>query len=138
MRAAEVAFVAFLERLALLVADEHDLVLIELGEAGAQRAVVAEELVAVQLDELVEHQVEVIGEHRPIGMPGDLDRFPGIELAVDAARRVGQLAAERADLVAQLGPFRLARFQLSDAFFELIDRLLECQSVSEAGHRGKA
>ena len=134
MGAAEEALVAFFERLAFVMADDQHLVAIELGEAGAQRAVVAEELVAVQLDELVEQQVEIVGEHRPIGMPGDLHRFPRIELAVDAARRVGQLAAQRADLVAQLGRLRLGRFELRDLLLEPIDRLLECQAVGGAGH----
>ena len=56
MGAAEVAGVALLERLAFLMADDHHLVAIELGPAGADRPVVAEGLVAVQLDELVEDQ----------------------------------------------------------------------------------
>ena len=94
MGAAEEALVAFFERLAFLMADDEHFVAIELGEAGAERAVVAEELVAVQLDELVEHEVEVVGGHRPLGMAGDLDGFPGVELAVDAAHGVGELAAE--------------------------------------------
>ena len=134
MGAAEEAFVAFFERFAFMVADDHDLVAIELGEAGAERAVVAEELVAVELDEFVEDEVEVVGEHRPIGMAGDLDRFPGIEPAVDAADRVGELAAERADLIVQLGRFRLGGVERANSLLDLVDRLLECQSVGCACH----
>src|SRR6187399_2999076 len=101
MRAAEEAFVALFECFAFVVADDEDLVAVELGETSSKRAVVTVELVAVELDEFIEEQVEIVGQHRPIGMTGDLDRFPRIEFAVDTANRFGELAAERADLIAQ-------------------------------------
>ncbi len=134
MGAAEEALVAFFERFALVVAGDHHLVAIELGEAGAERAVVAIELVAVEFDEFVEHEVEVVGEHRPVGMPGDLHRLPRVELAVDAAGGVGQLAAERADLVVQLGRLRFRRVELVDPLLERVNRLFEGESVDCAGH----
>ena len=66
MGAAVEALAAFLERVALLMADEHDAIIAEPGEAGADGPVVAEGPVAVQLDELVEDQVDVIERLRPL------------------------------------------------------------------------
>ncbi len=134
MGAAEETLIAFFERFSFVVAGDHDFVSVEFGEAGAECAVVAIELVAVELDEFVEHQVEIVGEHRPIGMAGNLDRFPGVELAVDAACGVGEFAAERTDLVAQFGRLRLGRFEFGDALLEGMDRLFEGESVDCAGH----
>ena len=77
MGAAEEALVALLERAALLVADEHHLEVVEPGEAGADGPVVAERPVAVQLDELVEDQLDVVERLRPLadaGRPGPSPR----------------------------------------------------------------
>ena len=54
----------------LLMADEHDAEVAQAGEAGADGAVVAEGPVAVQLDELVEDQVDVVERLRPFADGG--------------------------------------------------------------------
>ena len=81
--AAVEARLPFLERVALLVADEQDLEVAEPGEAGADGPVVAEGPVAVQLDELVEDQLDVVERLRPVRVPGDEDRLPGRQGRVD-------------------------------------------------------
>ena len=85
------------------MADDHDLIRVELGPAGPDGPVVAEGLVPMQLDEFVEDQFQVVGRHGALGMPGDLDRFPGLQLAVDPLLLVGQLAPQAANFIAGLG-----------------------------------
>ena len=100
----EVAGAAFLEVLAFLVADDHDPIGVELGPAGANCPIVAEELVAVQFDELLEDQFEVVGGHGPIGMPGDLDRLPRLQIGRKSASSARSSSRrEPADLIADLG-----------------------------------
>src|SRR5690606_28545691 len=94
MRAAIKTLLAFLERLAFLMADDHHFVFVQLGEAGADGAVVAERLVAMQFDKLIEDQVEVVGHLRTIRMPRYLNRIPCVELAVDALLFFGELASQ--------------------------------------------
>ncbi len=61
--------------------DEHDLGIAQVRQAGDDGLVVAEGTVAVELDELVENQVDVVAGLRPLGMPGNLDGLPGVEVA---------------------------------------------------------
>ena len=70
MGAAVEALEAFLGVVAFLMADEHDAKVAEPGEAGADGAVVADGAVAVQLDEFIEDQVDVIGSLRPLADAG--------------------------------------------------------------------
>src|SRR6476620_5095949 len=88
----------------------------------------------MQLDELVEQQIEVVGQHRSIGMAGDLNGFPRIKLAVNRADGFSKLSAQRADLIAQLGRLLFRLLKLSDLLLELVDRLFECQSVGATCH----
>ena len=81
--AAEVAGGPLGEVLALLVADEHHLLLAEVAQAGDDRLVVADGPVAVEFEELVEDQVEVVAGLGALGMPRDLDGLPGVEVRVD-------------------------------------------------------
>ncbi len=134
MGAAEEARVALLERLALLVPDEHHPVRVQLGPAGADGAVVAEEPVAVQLDELVEDQLQVIGGHGPLGMPGHLDRLPGLQLAVDPLLQLRPFPPQPADFIAGLRVLLSGAFQLLDAGLQLVDRPLERQTVITLSH----
>ena len=67
-------------------------------------------------------------------MPGDLDRFPGLELAVDLLLQVGQLAAKLADLVADLGGLRSLSIELLDASLELEDGPFEGEPVFRFSH----
>ena len=57
---AEVAFLTLGEVFPLLMADEHDLDVVEVGQAGDDGLVVAQGAVAVQLEELLEDQVDVV------------------------------------------------------------------------------
>ncbi len=109
MGAAEVAGVAFFERFAFLMADDHHFELIELGEAGADGRIVAERFVAVQLDELVEHQRKIIAGHRPIGMPRHFHGLPRGEIAEDFSFQIADFAAQAADFVGALALARRSR-----------------------------
>ena len=60
MGAAVLAFVAFFEGVPFLMADQHHAMIAEPGETGAQGAIVAECPVAVQFDEVVEDETDVV------------------------------------------------------------------------------
>ena len=47
---------------------------------------------------------------------------------------IGQLAAKRADLIVQLGRLRFRRIESGEALLELVDGLLERQSVGSTAH----
>ena len=83
------------------------LILVEVGEPGDDRLVVADGAVAVQLDELLEDQLDVVAGLGALRMPRDLDDLPGVEVGIDLALERGQLAAQPADLLGDLG--RVAR-----------------------------
>ena len=108
--AAEVAGGPLGQVLPLLVADEHDLLVAQVGEAGDDRLVVADGAVAVQLDELVEDQLDVVAGLRALLVARDLDGLPGVEVGVDRPLQVRQLAAEAADLLGEAGESPPARF----------------------------
>ena len=76
MGAAVVALVALLEVVPLLVADEHHAEVAQPREPGTQSAVVAKGTVAVQFHEVVEDELDVVQELRPLGMAGHFDALP--------------------------------------------------------------
>jgi len=81
------------------VADDENLEAIELGETGAQRAVVAVELISVQLDELVEEQIQIVGGigRRDGARPAP---FPTDRAGCTRGGSIGQFAFQRTDLIA--------------------------------------
>ena len=93
MSAAVEALGALLQRVPLLMADQHDAEIAQPGEAGADGAVVADGAVAVQFDELVEDQLEIVAGLRPVAVAGDLDRLPRRQVAVDLALEVDRSRA---------------------------------------------
>ena len=96
---AEVALDLFLGVAALVVADEHDLVPAEAGQAALDGGVVAEVAVAVQLAELAADQLDVVLEQRPLRVAGDLHRLPGAEVVVGLAEQGGVVGAKLAKLL---------------------------------------
>ena len=144
MRTAEIAFLALGQVFPLLMADEHDLDVVEVREAGDDRLVVAQGPVAVQLEELVEDQLDVIAGLRPLLVPRDLDDLPGLEMRVDFPFECRQLAPQPADLFGDLGRIAagavlgVLRFQLRESSFHLVDGRLERQARFRgiSGRRG--
>ena len=139
--AAEVAGGPLGEVLPFLVADEHHLGFAEVAKAGDDRLVVADGAVAVQLDELVEDQLDVVAGLGALGMARNADGLPGLEAAEDRPFQVGQLAAEPADLLGDprrlpAGPaLGVARFHLGQARFHLVDGRFEVETILvHAGH----
>ncbi len=68
---------------ALLLADDDDPPAVDPGQPGDHRRVVAEEAVAVELDELVGDVAEELEHPRATQVPGELDGRP------DRSRRIG-------------------------------------------------
>ena len=140
---AEIAGRALGQVLALLVADEHHLVLVEVGQSRDDRLVVPHRAVAMKLDELLEDQLDVIPGLGASRMPGDLDDLPGVQLRIDLALQCGQLATQPTDLLGDLG--RLAPgpvlgvlgLHLGEPRLHLEDRRFEGQPrFAGTGHRG--
>ena len=134
MGPAVVAQVAFLERFAFLMTDDHHLVGVELGPARPDRPIVAKTLVPVQLDELVEEQFQVILRHGAIRVARHLDRFPRRQVRVDLLRLLHQFPAERADLAANLRRRLGLAVELLQPGFQLVDRSLEREPVVASCH----
>ena len=82
----------------LLLAHEDDRAAVELAEAGDHRTVVAERPVAVQLEPVVEHPLDVVERVRPVVVTRELDLAPDL--------LVGGLLADSLDLPLQ--PLELA------------------------------
>ena len=62
---------------ALLLADDDDATVADRGQAGDDGLVVAEEAVAVELDEVVGHRADELEDPRPAEVAGELDAIPG-------------------------------------------------------------
>lgn len=111
----------------LLMADDHHLEAIDLGPSGAHRPVVAEVLVAVELDKLLEAEFQVIVGQRPIGAAGHFDRLPGLQVGIDSLLQIGQFASQHADFILGFGRPQLA--ELLEAGLQLVDWAFERQSI---------
>src|SRR5262245_60261655 len=131
--AAVEALAPLFQRVPLLMADDQDAGVTEPGEAGPQRPVIAERPVAVQLDELLEDEFDVIAELRPALDAREFDRLPGRQTGVLLPLECGQFAADAADLVLVVRRRRGFVFQLLELVLEVVDVFLERQSAGR-GH----
>ena len=118
-------------------------IVFEFREASEDRSIVAEGVIAVQFDELVEDQFEIIQRLRPVFVASDLDDVPRREVHEDLALHPRDLDAHVLHGVFG-GRRRIGlRFQLRELLFEFEDRFLKRQDMSLAirpmrrRHRGK-
>src|SRR5205085_8092231 len=84
---------ALLDVAALLVSDQRDCAAVEAAETGDERRVVGAAAVAVQLDEVLEHPLDVVERVGPVRMARELDRAPDV--------RVGRLGDDPVELPLQ-------------------------------------
>src|SRR4030095_2397897 len=82
---------------ALLMTDDDEPLLLEARETADTRSVVAEEPIAVELDEIVEQELDEVARVGPLGVAGQLRALPGRQA------RVGPLAQPRQPLLAPGG-----------------------------------
>ena len=75
---------------ALLLADDDDPPAVDPGEPGDDRRVVAEQAVAVQLDEVVGHRVDELERPRPAQVARELDARPDGVARIVIGRQWGQ------------------------------------------------
>ena len=134
VRATEVALNAFFSVASLLVSDHHRFEFVEFRPTDANRSVVAERFVAVQLDELVEHEVDVIERLRTLRVPRDFDRFPSVEVRVNFFRQFGQSESQTLNFFANFR--RIVGFfaQRFEARFHLKNRLFERKALCGGRH----
>src|SRR5262249_58395265 len=84
--------------------------------------------VAMQLDELLEDELEVVKRLRSLWVPRHLDRLPGRQVAVDLPLQVDQLAADSAHLLAAADLAASVRLQSRQDVFEFVDLSLEAHA----------
>jgi hypothetical protein len=77
------AFIALLEGVALLVADEHHPIIANAGKARAHGPVVANGTVTVEFDELLKNEVDIIHCLRSLGMARNQDRVPSRQVHIN-------------------------------------------------------
>lgn len=144
----EVAFDAFGGVSAFVVTDEHDFVFTDAGHAADNGLVVTEAAVAMNFAEFLTRAdgFEIIAEQRPLGMPGNLDGFPGGEVVVGFAEQGGVVEAKLLKLGGVVNAFAgLDGLEIFDLLFEAGEGFFKFQSVSErltgvgtVGSRGRA
>jgi len=103
MSEAEVVLDVLLGVVALLVADDHDALLADAGEAADEGAVVAEAAVAAHFDEVAGEKFEVIEGVRPGGVADDLDALPRGEAGVELVALGLELGLEGLDFWSGVG-----------------------------------
>ena len=111
-----------------LVADDDDPLLLEAREATDHRGVVAEEPIAVELDEIVEQELDEIARVRPLGVPRQLCALPGRQARVGPLAQARQSFFELRDLLAGLRDVFLG-LERGDPVLEIEQRLLEVKRV---------
>src|SRR5229473_4129038 len=130
----EVAVQILLGVAALLVPDHHDAHAVEPRPAAHQGGIVAEQPVAVQLDEVREHSAQVVERVRSLGVAGHLDALHRRQVLVDLGAQLGEPLLERSELLGDVHR-RLARdaLQLLDLALQLEQRTLEVQRSGRHG-----
>ena len=89
---------AFGQVFSLLMTHEHDFDVIQTSESRDDRLVVSEGAVAVQLEELIEDQIQIIAGLGTLLVSRDLDNLPGIEAGIDRTLEGGKLASQPTNL----------------------------------------
>ena len=100
--ATEVAFQLFGGVFSLAVADDHEALVVNSPEAAEQSGIVPKGAVAVQLHEVVHHELNVVGCQGTIRVASCLNLLPGRQLGIDGA--FGFVAAfdELLDLIGEI------------------------------------
>ena len=128
VRHAEVAPQVLARVAAALVADHHHRLALQPRPAGHDRGVLAEQPIAVQLDEVGEDQLDVVERERTPRAARHLHALQRREVAIDLRAQLAQLPLQRRDHLAEvdLAVTRHA-LQVVDLLLQLDDRLLEFQ-----------
>ena len=127
MGTAEVASAPFFVGAALLVSHDQDLIAIESREPGTNGAVVAVTPVAVQFDELLECEGQIIRRVRAVLVPRDLHGLPGRQIGINVPRPLRPLAAKLPQLLLLLQRAVGRLLQRAAKRLKLQQRLLEIE-----------
>jgi hypothetical protein len=135
---AEVAFDTALGVVALFVADYHDGLVVETGEATHDRVVIGEVAVACQRCVFGEQRVDVIFAVRTFRMTRDLAFAPGGQLFVEILEQFLGLAVQGLGLVRDVHFLVLTRHctQFFGFAFNFGQRFFEVEVVGHKGLRG--
>ncbi len=126
VRTAEVERHALLRRATLPVPDEQEPPLPDPREPGQDCLVVAEHLVAVELDEVVQDLLDVVGDDGSVRVARDVDPLPGRQVRVDPLDLGREALLERVDLAGEIEVRALVDLlELGQLGLDLADRALE-------------
>src|ERR1019366_2740020 len=119
MSAAVHALILLLGGAPFLLANQHDAMIADACEAGADGPVVADGAVAVKFDEFVENHADVIERLRAGGMTRNENRVPGAEVMINLARQADDFPADTANLFAGIPLLACFAFQTGQDRFHL-------------------
>jgi hypothetical protein len=97
-------------------------------KASQHGAIVPKELVAVQLDEFIECQVEIVFGVRAIFVPRHLHDLPGSQVAIRFASCLRPFAAQASNLLVFGLGSTIVLFQDTKLILDVENRLLEFES----------
>jgi hypothetical protein len=109
------------------VPDDHHAAAAKARKPAKDRPIVPECAIAGEGYEVIEQQVDIVGEMWPLGVTGDLRLLPRCELGVGLAQQLVGARFEASDLVSEV-ELRAAASevaQLLDLSLQLADRLFE-------------
>src|SRR5258706_10852666 len=119
MRHSEVALELLLRVAAPLVSDHHHRVVVETRPPADDRRVVTVGSISVELNEIRERELDVIGGEGPPGIAGDLNALKRGKVFVDFLAQVFELSLEGLDR------FRDAELAVARRFLDFVDLSLQ-------------
>ena len=129
MSTTEEVFGSVIERPSFLMPQYHHFGAVKAGEPDADRAVIAKEFVAMQLNKFIKNQRQVIDGVRTVFMTRHLHGLPWRQVAVRFPGQFGQVPLQLTDLFSRFGRVIALLLKLIDFFVEIGKRLLEFQVV---------
>ena len=112
------------------MADNHDRPVIEAGKASDDRAVIAEQAVAMEFLKVSAELVHIIEGRGTLRMSGQLGSLPGSKTAVKFVFDLREFGSQLANLILRAGFWRFGGGELLNLFFQLTDRFFEIQIIS--------
>jgi len=132
MSHSEVVFGPFLDVASFLLADEHHFLIFEFCKAREYCSIVSISMIAVQFDEFIKDQFEIVQSLRPLFVTSNLNDIPRIKVRKNFSLHASDLYSHILDRVLGCCCRVRLRLQLGKLLFQLEDRLLKWQDMSFA------
>ena len=112
-----------------MLSDEEHLQRIEGAEAGEHRGIVAKGAIAVQFNEFVEYELEIIQCLGAFGMSGHLCDLPRIKVCKDLPAFLCDLDSQVPNLLPHLRRRIVLLLEICQAILQYVDRAFEYELV---------